>query len=651
MGHSLGAARLRRRSTGIAEIDSLRSALIDDRDRIDELLARERSFSSQVSHQLRTPVTAMRVAIETERQAPRSDSTLVLDETIGQLDRLESTIASLLAFARHRRARRDCDLLELVTAHSEHWIEPTRLGGRTLTVDGDPMRATIDPKPCATSSTCCSTTLLLHGRAPAPGRRTITRVGQRSTSATRVRSARPTTPSLNRERFVARDRAAPGADPYGVIGWRADPARGRYDDVPAHDSVDRARTLPDDYPAVDSTLLGGTLSACTLPRRSPAGPDSGSPPLPSSPSRCWRRVRLTPTPRWRSLPRFPRSRRNRFERQARSQRRQCRPRGRGTRRRRAARRMVSHDARRWLRDPLDHAEPDTGASADLEIGVPPDAQPGDYPMTVTAHDATGGLGRQSRARRRRERQQRISLTADFPSLSGDPDRPSLHAHGRQPDADRPRRSRSIPLLLRVGRSPPRRPRRRRRKPSPSIRAPTPRSRSAPRRPRPPKPASIRSTSRSPGPTAPAARSRSKPRSSALPVDARNRRPTTRRVGPSRHRAAGTDDRGQHRHRRTRAGQAGRHRAHRLGSVVRPGQVEGVQPGETAQVAAVIKPAADAVAGDYALTVRASAGSLASSADLRYTLRRFAHGGDRRHRRDRGRPRPAGGSVRQVRGGR
>ena len=51
----------------------------------------------------------------------------------------------------------------------------------------------------------------------------------------------------------------------------------------------------------------------------------------------------------------------------------------------------------------------------------------------------------------------------------------------------------------------------------------------------------------------------------------------------------------------------------------PAEVAAVQPGETAQVAAVIKPASDAVAGDYMMTVRASAGSLSSSTDLRYTL--------------------------------
>ena len=36
--------------------------------------------------------------------------------------------------------------------------------------------------------------------------------------------------------------------------------------------------------------------------------------------------------------------------------------------------------------------------------------------------------------------------------------------------------------------------------------------------------------------------------------------------------------------------------------------------------AIVKPASDAVAGDYALTIRASAGSQSSNVDLRYSLK-------------------------------
>jgi signal transduction histidine kinase len=131
--------------TGVEELDSLRSALVDNHTRIEELLARERSFSSQVSHQLRTPVAAMRVAVETELAAPRPDATAVLHESLGELDRLESTITSLLALARHtERELTDCDLLELVTQHVEHWREPIIRQGRGFAVDGDPISAHVD---------------------------------------------------------------------------------------------------------------------------------------------------------------------------------------------------------------------------------------------------------------------------------------------------------------------------------------------------------------------------------------------------------------------------------------------------------------------------------------------------------------------------
>lgn len=51
----------------------------------------------------------------------------------------------------------------------------------------------------------------------------------------------------------------------------------------------------------------------------------------------------------------------------------------------------------------------------------------------------------------------------------------------------------------------------------------------------------------------------------------------------------------------------------------PETIASVKPNETAQVVAIVKPSSDAVAGDYALAVRASAGSQSSNLDLRYTL--------------------------------
>jgi uncharacterized membrane protein len=51
----------------------------------------------------------------------------------------------------------------------------------------------------------------------------------------------------------------------------------------------------------------------------------------------------------------------------------------------------------------------------------------------------------------------------------------------------------------------------------------------------------------------------------------------------------------------------------------PDTITNVRPNETAQVTAIISPGGDAVAGDYAITVRSSAGSESSNLDLRFEL--------------------------------
>lgn len=132
-------------ATGIAELDALRVSLLASRARIEELLRRERSFSSHVSHQLRTPVAAMRVAVESELAAPRSDSRTVLEESLAQLDRLESTITSLLALARHAgRPAAASDLAPIVSEAVERWRRLAAGADRKIDVIGESVVAWCD---------------------------------------------------------------------------------------------------------------------------------------------------------------------------------------------------------------------------------------------------------------------------------------------------------------------------------------------------------------------------------------------------------------------------------------------------------------------------------------------------------------------------
>ena len=133
-------------TTGITELDELRDALVDERGRVDAALSRERSFSSHVSHQLRTPVAALRAAIETELAAPRPDPTSLLHEGLGAVDRLEATITSLLALA--RRAEGEpvlCDAAAVVADQVDRWRPTLAAHGRDIGVVGAPLIISIDP--------------------------------------------------------------------------------------------------------------------------------------------------------------------------------------------------------------------------------------------------------------------------------------------------------------------------------------------------------------------------------------------------------------------------------------------------------------------------------------------------------------------------
>jgi signal transduction histidine kinase len=88
--------------SGMAEIDDVAAALDAASVRVSESVDRERAFSAEVSHQLRTPITALRLLIDTEQVAPRPDPLTVLDEATAALARLEATVDDLLSLARNR---------------------------------------------------------------------------------------------------------------------------------------------------------------------------------------------------------------------------------------------------------------------------------------------------------------------------------------------------------------------------------------------------------------------------------------------------------------------------------------------------------------------------------------------------------------------
>jgi signal transduction histidine kinase len=95
----------REQPCGVAEIDTVATALASTAERLGAALARERSFSADASHQLRTPITALKVTLEAAALTHRLDEA-VLRDAIAQADRLDHTVEELLALARDTHIER-----------------------------------------------------------------------------------------------------------------------------------------------------------------------------------------------------------------------------------------------------------------------------------------------------------------------------------------------------------------------------------------------------------------------------------------------------------------------------------------------------------------------------------------------------------------
>jgi signal transduction histidine kinase len=84
--------------SSIPEADAIAVALDATADRLHDLVARERAFSADTSHQLRTPLAALR--LELEAMELRGDDSEELRAALGEVDRLQTTVDTLLAVSR-----------------------------------------------------------------------------------------------------------------------------------------------------------------------------------------------------------------------------------------------------------------------------------------------------------------------------------------------------------------------------------------------------------------------------------------------------------------------------------------------------------------------------------------------------------------------
>jgi signal transduction histidine kinase len=135
-----GDFSVRSRRGGIEEIDSVGAALDATAARLDDMLARERAFSADASHQLRTPLAGLRLRLEAALEQPDEDLRPAIAASLADADRLEVTIEELLTLAHVGQGGQagPIDVRALLGELSPEWGARLALHGRDLQVHVEP---------------------------------------------------------------------------------------------------------------------------------------------------------------------------------------------------------------------------------------------------------------------------------------------------------------------------------------------------------------------------------------------------------------------------------------------------------------------------------------------------------------------------------
>ncbi|MDX6719498.1 MAG: hypothetical protein QOJ63_1752 [Solirubrobacteraceae bacterium] len=131
---------------GVPELEAAAGALNYTARRLGAMVERERAFSADASHQLRTPLTALRLDLEAGQAAGATPQDL--DRALIQVDRLEDTVSMLLAAARDAGPPDQlADLAVLLEALREDWHGRLAADGRPLRIGprDEPVLASASP--------------------------------------------------------------------------------------------------------------------------------------------------------------------------------------------------------------------------------------------------------------------------------------------------------------------------------------------------------------------------------------------------------------------------------------------------------------------------------------------------------------------------
>jgi len=137
---------------GPSEVRSLSREFNSMAGRLEELVAAQRAFVADASHQLRSPLTALRLRLENiTATLPTTDANTDVDAVIAELDRLSRVVDGLLMLARsegQRPERAAVDVSAVVADRCDAWAALADEAGVTLETGepgGPPVSARLVP--------------------------------------------------------------------------------------------------------------------------------------------------------------------------------------------------------------------------------------------------------------------------------------------------------------------------------------------------------------------------------------------------------------------------------------------------------------------------------------------------------------------------
>jgi signal transduction histidine kinase len=131
-----GDFRLDRTRYDVRELDMVAEALDTSATALAQLVQRERELVGDVSHQLRSRLTALTLRLEAVAAIGDEETAKEAGEALEQAERLADVLDDMLAAAREARAAgaEPVDLGHELTAIADEWRPPLRAAGRSLKV-------------------------------------------------------------------------------------------------------------------------------------------------------------------------------------------------------------------------------------------------------------------------------------------------------------------------------------------------------------------------------------------------------------------------------------------------------------------------------------------------------------------------------------